>query len=476
MSVKDRLEEIDTLLRNGHIDRARFLIREALSEQRREASKSSVDAAEVGVLREELTACRKKSAVIELNLKSTTDNFRQVLTTFEKFRNGIGTIHRLRSIVELPKLAEQMKRLFALPCLNLILASEVFSDFLTTDFSTPPQAMLRDIITAISPGRQCDSAGVYLGPTKDLPYAELLFTPRYSSSPGSCFVGGLFDPFDRSAPLGLLVFYDLRVDRYTKDKATDFLEHFCDVLSGVLMGIVDRHRAEALREDVERMTRHDLKTPLSAILSLPQFLEKDGNLTAMQKEMLGIVREAGYRMLHIIDLSMSLYKMERKTYQVNAQPVDVLALARRIGEDLAAIFEDKECELVIRLDGEEAAPEDVALIRGEELLCYTMLANLIKNALEATPEGEPVAFSVSPGKKPTELTLTVHNKGEVPYEVRSHFFEKYATAGKTGGTGLGTYCAKLVADTLGGGISMKTSQKEGTTITVRLPAWVDDCI
>jgi ABC-type amino acid transport substrate-binding protein len=42
----------------------------------------------------------------------------------------------------------------------------------------------------------------------------------------------------------------------------------------------------------------------------------------------------------------------------------------------------------------------------------------------------------------------------------------YATAGKSGGTGLGTYSARLIAETLGGRISLATSEDEGTTISV----------
>jgi signal transduction histidine kinase len=52
---------------------------------------------------------------------------------------------------------------------------------------------------------------------------------------------------------------------------------------------------------------------------------------------------------------------------------------------------------------------------------------------------------------------------------RGRFFEKFATAEKTGGTGLGAYSAKLIAKTLGGTIGFETSEEAGTTIRVTLP-------
>jgi len=58
--------------------------------------------------------------------------------------------------------------------------------------------------------------------------------------------------------------------------------------------------------------------------------------------------------------------------------------------------------------------------------------------------------------------------------VREHFFDKYATAGKSGGTGLGTYSARLMAYTMGGDISFETSAEHGTTLTVRFPPFSGD--
>jgi signal transduction histidine kinase len=103
---------------------------------------------------------------------------------------------------------------------------------------------------------------------------------------------------------------------------------------------------------------------------------------------------------------------------------------------------------------------------GEGLLCYSMLSNLVKNALEASPEGGVVTIGLCTGAQPE---VTVHNMGAVPEAIRDRFFEKYATQGKSSGTGLGTYSAQLIARTLGGDIHMRTSEQEGTTVTVRFP-------
>lgn len=104
------------------------------------------------------------------------------------------------------------------------------------------------------------------------------------------------------------------------------------------------------------------------------------------------------------------------------------------------------------------------------MLLYPMLANLIKNAVEASPEGDRITISLTNGDS---AVISIHNKGTVPEDVRDRFFEKYATSGKTGGTGLGTYSAKLIAETLGGRIGFDSSEGNGTTVTVVFPRMVD---
>jgi CheY-like chemotaxis protein len=68
--------------------------------------------------------------------------------------------------------------------------------------------------------------------------------------------------------------------------------------------------------------------------------------------------------------------------------------------------------------------------------------------------GEPVA-------------VAVHNPGEVPAEVAGRFFQKYVTSGKSGGTGLGTYSARLMARAQFGDLQLHTGSS-GTTLTLTL--------
>jgi CheY-like chemotaxis protein/two-component sensor histidine kinase len=168
----------------------------------------------------------------------------------------------------------------------------------------------------------------------------------------------------------------------------------------------------------------------------------------------------------MVNLSLDLFRMEEGTYRLRAQAVDLGAVVQTVTRELQAHAQSKKLRTVLEL------PPQPLYAQGEELLCYATIANLLKNALEASPEAGEVRVTlrrVADGDGEC-VALDVHNAGEVPAAVRERFFEKYATHGKPGGTGLGAYSARLMARVQRGSLRM-TSTPEGTTLSLRLPAW-----
>lgn len=227
----------------------------------------------------------------------------------------------------------------------------------------------------------------------------------------------------------------------------------------------------ALRETVERINRHDIKTPLNGIINAPTLLMEDSNLTPAQKELLVLIRDGGYRILEMVNNSLNLYKIETGTYPYEPTIVDVLPLLQRIVRETGS-RKRKQTPIEIRLNGAALKPSDRVHVWGEDLLCYSLFANLLTNASEASPQQDRIDISLS--QDDNEVAITIHNPQPVPEHIRGRFFEKYVTAGKQRGTGLGTYSAKLMAETMQGNISMQTSEDAGTAVTVRLRRVLED--
>ncbi|MDM8525848.1 hybrid sensor histidine kinase/response regulator, partial [Desulfococcaceae bacterium HSG8] len=186
--------------------------------------------------------------------------------------------------------------------------------------------------------------------------------------------------------------------------------------------------AEQLREDVERITRHDLKTPLNAIITFPQLIAMNTDLPEKSLRQLGMIKESGLHMLKMINLSLDLFKMERGIYQCQSAKVNILQMLRKIISETEAIAMRKKLTADILINGNPAGNQENFSILGEELLCYSMLANLVKNALEASPREERITITLADEEDMS--VIRIHNKGAVPEEIRDRFFEKYVTSGK----------------------------------------------
>lgn len=244
-----------------------------------------------------------------------------------------------------------------------------------------------------------------------------------------------------------------------------------DCIIESFVDISEQHKLAALREDVERMTRHDLKAPLTGIIGIPDVMLADPELNEDQREMLSMVKESGLKMLGMINLSLDLYKMETGTYVLAPQPVDLTYVLSRVTDDLGVLARAKNVALRLESEGRPGMDAPV-LALGEELLYYSLFANLLKNAIEASPFDGEVTLSLAVRDR---LCVSLHNWGVVPADIRGRFFEKYATSGKEGGTGLGAYSARLIVENLGGSITFLSDEPAGTTIFLVLPQPVVYC-
>ncbi len=238
-----------------------------------------------------------------------------------------------------------------------------------------------------------------------------------------------------------------------------------DCIIESFVDISEQKKLTALREDVERMTRHDLKAPLTGIISLPDVLMADPDLAEGHRDLLGLVKEAGLKMLGMINLSLDLYKMETGTYALVPRPVDLARVLGSVARDLQSHARAKGLAIRFETDGREGLDGPVVAL-GEELLYFSLFANLLKNAVEASPEGGTVTVSLIGRDR---VWAVIHNFGAIPEDVRRRFFEKYATSGKPGGTGLGAYSARLIVENLGGDITFLTDDDAGTSLYLSLP-------
>lgn len=237
---------------------------------------------------------------------------------------------------------------------------------------------------------------------------------------------------------------------------------------GVTDDISHQKQLEEFKNEIENLMRHDLKAPLNAVINLPEIIQSEGGLNREQGELLATIRETGQSMLEQINGSLELYKLEEGSYRASHGTLDLREVFVTFQKTFIALTRARnvtlESTFVTPAGVEPAFPY---LISTDRSLFKRLLGNLLKNAIEASPEGGVVQMKM--WVEGGNLHIAIHNTGAIPEEARGRFFTKFNTVGKFGGTGLGAYGAKVIADYLKYGLTFTTSDEAGTTLEVCLP-------
>lgn len=220
-----------------------------------------------------------------------------------------------------------------------------------------------------------------------------------------------------------------------------------------------------LRESVEQITRHDIKGPLAGVIGIVQSLIADAGLERDEElRRLRLAEESALQALDLINLSAEIFKIESGSFELRAQPFAIVPLLNRAAEIACAALAGKRLSFAIDA-GESGA---ATMVQGDMTLSYSLFQNLLKNACEAAPAGSALHIAID-ASAADRLAITISNQGALPPEMRARFFDKFATAGKSGGSGLGTYSAKLLCEAQGGEIALAACDAASTAVTVRLP-------
>lgn len=242
--------------------------------------------------------------------------------------------------------------------------------------------------------------------------------------------------------------------------------------TGYLRDISDRLRAEAeaqqevtFREHLLDIVGHDLRNPLSAVITSATLLSRAKGLTPAQMKPVRQILASSARMKSIIE-NLVDYTRTRSGGELHLvlQPVDAHQLVQRIVRELQVSHGGQIVELDIQGPGEGAWDPD----RLEQII-----SNLLSNAFKYG-DGEEKVRVVSEGG-PDVWTLLVTNAGAaIPEELMPRLFEPFVRGPQTPKTvkqslGLGLYIVKQIVGAHGGTVSVSSVQGS-TTFTVRLPS------
>ena len=230
--------------------------------------------------------------------------------------------------------------------------------------------------------------------------------------------------------------------------ATPFVHENHNYTIFSLLDITDRKR----RAIIEKIFFHDVMNVASGLQGFFEIFD-----SINQEEQQDFIKMGASLSQQIIDEIITqrlLAQAENHELAVSPEPINSLAFVQQIADDLQFLEVAKGKQIVISKDSLDVTFDS------DPVLLRRVLNNMVKNALEASTEGQTVTITVE--KIDEKLKLSVHNPKFMTRDVEMQvFMRSFSTKGKQ--RGLGTYSMKILGEQfLGGTVDFTTSESEGT--------------
>lgn len=224
---------------------------------------------------------------------------------------------------------------------------------------------------------------------------------------------------------------------------------------------------DAAWSEVARRLAHEIKNPLTPIQLAAERLRLKylARLGAEDGALLERLTNTIVQQVDTMKSMVNTFSDYAKAPVINRTAVDVNELANAVIE----LFETGRPGARI----ERHFESDLPLLHGDPARLRQVLNNLVKNALEASPEDDNPHIIVSTLKieqgsaAHVEIRVEDHGSG-VPAEMAADVFDPYVT-NKTRGTGLGLAIVKKIVEEHNGVVTLRNRAVSGAVATVKLP-------
>jgi signal transduction histidine kinase len=232
--------------------------------------------------------------------------------------------------------------------------------------------------------------------------------------------------------------------------------------------------AQRQKEELTALIIHDLKNPLSSILSNVQFALGQGTLGADERDSLRDVLRASQSMVRMVMNLLDVSRSEDGALVAHLTDFELPALLREVSSEMERRIEDKQQRL------ELAVAPAVSAIHADRDLLRRILENLVDNAYKygprrATIRVEAALLPAGGASAPDTVELRVRDEGEgIPVAFRQKIFEKYARVdGRPAhevrnSHGLGLVFCRRAVEIHGGQIWVEANAGRGSCFCVRL--------
>ena len=212
---------------------------------------------------------------------------------------------------------------------------------------------------------------------------------------------------------------------------------------------------------------HELRTPLNAILGYSQILAKNPDLSARNREQLGVIGQSGEHLLTMINEVLDLAKVEAGKLTLMPSTFSL----EKLLDDVSAVFRPRLAEKGLEFQGVRA-PGLPSVVHADLGRLRQVIFNLLSNAVKFTRHGS-VRLEVRPaGGDKVHFEVSDTGVGIAPGELRDIFLA-FHQAGDgvlaAQGTGLGLTISQRIIELFGGRIEVVSQPGQGTRFWFEVP-------
>ena len=235
--------------------------------------------------------------------------------------------------------------------------------------------------------------------------------------------------------------------------------------------LADLHNTRKEEEQLTQFIVHDLRSPLTNVLTGLQTLQamSTERINKIEQEIIDMAISGSHRMLTMINSLLDLSQLEHRKMTLHYSTVILEELTRAALDSVALWAAQNEVKLVVQM---ETATTTVDVDRD---LTLRVFGNILSNALKFSPAGSTVTLRVRDAEAGM-LAYSIIDQGPgIPREWAQKVFDKFAQVsarrkGAAIGSGLGLAFCRLAVEAQHGRIWVDASEGErGTTITFTLP-------
>jgi signal transduction histidine kinase len=242
------------------------------------------------------------------------------------------------------------------------------------------------------------------------------------------------------------------------------------VIAGVgfavrLSAQIDRD-AERLKTEFVGTASHELRTPLTTLQMGIELLNEQiaPQATARHREILAMCREDAARLERLVSDLLDLSKIESGRMKPVLTPIAADTLVRTALEPSRPRIEAGGIALELTLD------PDLPQVLADASQIERVIANLVSNAVNATPRGGRITVAVRRADDHVDVSVGDTGRG-IPPEYLPRLFNKFTQVpgSPTGSAGLGLAISQQIVRAHGGDIRAVSERGAGSTFTFALP-------